>query len=86
MKTLEEKKQIFYNWLVEQGVLFNYLKYLGSFDHIYQSLSMYNYLEFLSVGRKNHTFISWNGSVEGFHYWNTLDKKWHDYLKENNIE
>lgn len=86
MRTLEEKHQIFYNWLVGQGVLFNYLKYI-KFEWLNnENMTDYLRFRFIQLANSRKTLIGWIQTEEGFEYWDDLDDKWRDYLKDNNIE
>lgn len=69
-----EAIKLFYQFLVENNALFNYLKYT-SFEKL-KNTSSNDFIFFMT---------RWSTTDEGYDYWSALCNKWWEKLKQNNL-
>lgn len=72
--TQDEAIKLFYEFLIENNALFNYLQY-SSFERL-QSNSPIDYLFCMKI---------WESTNQGHKYWDSLCDKWWEILKKNNL-
>lgn len=73
-------RELFYQFLVKNGALFNYLKYVSFNSHSFERVSINHWVSLTNMTET----ISWRNSDEGFDYWNKLDDKWFEYINNTN--
>lgn len=66
--------KLFYEFLVENNALFNYLKYVN-----FERLKKEPLTDFVFVTK------IWGDTDEGHDYWSALCNKWWEKLKQNNL-
>lgn len=72
-------KELFYQFLVENGALFNYLKYVSFNSRSFEIVPVNHWISLTNMTET----ISWRNSDEGFDYWNKLDDKWFEVCINN---
>lgn len=87
----EEIKQIFYEFLVQEGVLFNFLQYMtidSAIIFVEQMSIQFPHLWFAGIDLI-HALPNTTGmlcdTIEGENFWISISDKWKEKYKELNI-